>query len=52
MKIPAPPVGRKPTALAAIYSAHRTNHLLHGGWRAELKLAGIDCYVIELLAMC
>ena len=41
----------KPTTFVALSSAHRTIHLRHGGWGTSQKLAGLDCYVIELLAL-
>ena len=48
----SPSVGREPTIFVALSSAHRTIHLRHGGWRNWQKLAGFDCYVMELLALC
>ena len=52
MKNAAPPVGLETTAVVAMPFAHRAIHLRQGGWRTWQKLAGLYCYVIELLAMC
>ena len=52
MKNATPPVELEPTAFVAMSPAHRTIHLRHGEWSTWQKFAGIDSYVIELLAMC
>ena len=48
----SPPVGLEPTAVVALSAAHRAIHLCPSGWGTWEKLAGFDCNVIELLAMC
>ena len=51
MKNASPPVELEPPAFAAMSFAHRAIHLRHSEWRTSPLLAGIYCYVIELLTI-
>ena len=51
MQNAALPVGLGPTIIVALSSARHAIYLSHRGWRTWQKLAGFDCYVIELLAL-